>query len=381
MLKLRINEIYDVSKYYAPVIYYHVYNNSHGWDANVPVLVGSNDKKQWKKIFVPPANPINTPTTAYLLVQSTTTIPLYRHKYKYVKLVWGCHTWGGIGEPVGFHFGREGWRARNPENFYAYMFDFVYSPKYALNLANYVLTHRKSQLTWNSPVNPRVTLKSNRVTKVGYISNWNIYSNAEKNPSHLQCVGEYDEICIPTIKPCILPPGTYKTTNNKPTKIVYLDLIPNWQYQHEPIHTLHTNTITVYNFIALIEPTYLFPTKIFTPNNNLKIYEGYVESKISLLGKINDKNVWISNKTKLSGKLTIDRWAFNVPPKPHVISNLRKNNDYVFFDSSYDGKVRITFNNKTITYPVHEGTNKISLKEIKNALSILSSGKLCIEPL
>ena len=376
MFKLRINEIYDVSKYSAPVIYYHVYNNPHSWNANVPVLVGSNDKKRWKKIFVPPAN-----TTTTIIVQSTTTIPLYQHKYKYVKLVWGCYTWGGIGESVKFHFGKEGWNARNPESFYAYMFDFVYSPEYALNLANYVLTHRKSQLTWNSPVNPHITLKSNRVTKAGYISNWNIYTKVEENPSHFHCVGKYGEDCIPTIKPCILPPGTYKTTNNKPTKIIYLNLIPNWQYWHEPIHTLHTRTLTTSNFIALIEPTYLFPTKIFTPDNNLKIYEGCVESKLSLLGKINKKNIWISNKTKLSGKLTIDHWMFNVPPKPHVISNLHKDDNYVFFDSSYNGKVRVIFNNKTITYPVHEGTNKISLKEIKNVLGILFSGTLCIEPL
>ncbi len=322
----------------------------------------SNDGTHWHLAFKPPFTP-GTPSKS----EFSGAIPI---KCKFVKLVWAYYDWNGIGEPVHFSIGRcPDWECRNPQQFYAYLFDFKYSDKYALNLANYVLSHRSSSLAWGSPVNPNVTLTANRATSFGWIQRWNVYTQpvGSNRPSgiYFHSTGRYGTQNLPSIIPSIFPPGTYRTPDSKPVK--YVDLVPGWKYGKEPVHTTHS-TVTVHNFIALLPPSpFLFPVKIFTPSPTIK--PGIFNSNLSLLSIVNGKPTWIKRgENRISGTVVIDHWKFEVPSLS--IRNLKIVGNHLTFYSNYTGKAVLTVDGKSSTINVKTGLNSIPLPNGK---------KICID--
>ena len=312
MIKLKINKIYDISNYITPVIYYHIHSDT-GFSPRVVVITGSNDKKHWKIIWHPSAKiyDANPPNGWYhILSAASLPIPVYKFKFKYIKLVWGYFTWNGIGTPLVFHLGRGGWYQRNPQQFYAYLFDFKYTEKYAENIAKHILSSKKYR--------------------------FNVYTGVRHG------------------KLCILPPGIYRTINNKPEKIIYIDI--NLKASK---HKLKTNKITVYNFIALESPSYMLPLKVYSPSASIK--PGIFNSNLNILAKVNGKNMWIKKGVNLlTGEVIIDHWKFEVP------SVIDKENTYFIIDNKkcYPGTYKV-YEGSKIAFVITLNIDDINLNKIE----------------
>jgi len=246
------------------------------------------------------------------------------------------------------------------------IFDMVYTDKYRLDIFNEFskctrdcISHPYSNVYNGKHIQPSLT--ESRAT------------------NNYQCFGHYGRHCFRTWHAIILPPGTY-TLNG-----LYIPLTPD-QCGIKPGNYTYfkhakNQTITVDYFIA-----HLGNFKIHSITKpQFKVETGKLISNITLLAyDQNKKPVWINkgeNNFPNGIKLTIDTQTITVPPIPHVISNVHRDHKYIYFTSNYNGKAKITFSKKSITYPVHKGDNKIEIDYLKKILGIVTTGNLCINPL